>query len=203
MSIEVFSYQVDAPYDEEIQYNVAVSNTEGGREYRYQKWLYPKRIFSITLRARNRNDTNNIWNFYQRHTGILDSFLYENPNDSSSSDPITEDVFATGDGVETTFYIGNKFNLPTGDCYLLSGTVTIQQSLDGTGDYVTKTDSVDFNLTESIGQVIWIGGALPDDDTLRATYRFYYTVRFKEPRLTRKAFAYQLWDYGLELIQVI
>ena len=158
---------------------------------------------ALSLRARDKSTTDAIWEFYQRHDGDYDSFLFENPNDSSSDTPVSNDVFATGDGTETVFYVGNKFSLPTGDCYLLSGTASVEKSIGGTGDYAAQSDGIDYNLTASVGQIAWIGGALDNGDVLRASYRFYYTVRFKESELTRSAFAYLLWDYGLELVQII
>ena len=94
MSTEIFDYEVDAPYDESIAYNTVTSSANGGKEYRYQKWLYPKRSFGISLRARDRTVTNNIYEFYQRRDGTYDTFYFENPNESSSVNSVTNDVFA-------------------------------------------------------------------------------------------------------------
>ena len=194
--------EVDADYDENINYKTAISSADGGREYRYQQWLYPKRDFSLTLRARDRDEVNNIYNFYQRHAGTYDGFYFENPNESSSTSSVTDDVFATGDGSTANFYIGNKFSLPTGDCVIRAGSQTIQRSIGGTGDYSTLIETTDYTIDDSIGQVTPVI-TLPNNDVLRATYRFYYKVRFSEDNLKRSAFAYLLWNYGIDLIQVI
>ena len=202
MSEEIFDWQVDEPYEESIAYNTITSSANGGREYRYQKWLYPKRAFSISLKARDRTEVNNIYDFYQRRDGAYDTFYFENPNESNSSSSVTNDVFATGDGSTANFYIGNKFSLPTGDCVIKSGSYTIQKSIGGTGDYSDLTDTIDYTIDSSIGQIT-PAITLADGDALRATYRFYYKVRFADDNLSRSAFAYLLWNYKLTLVQVI
>ena len=205
MSVEVINDtfdEMDADYDENISYKTAISNADGGREYRYQQWLYPKRDFSLTLKARDRTEVNNIYNFYQRHAGSYDDFYFENPNESSSTNSVTNDVFATGDGGTANFYIGNKFILPTGDCVIKAGSYTIQRSVGETGDYSDWTENVDYTIDTGMGQVSPIG-VLSSGDALRGTYRFYYKVRFAEDNLKRSAFAYLLWNYGVNLIQVI
>lgn len=202
MSDEIFGWDVDSPYDEKLVYNNIISQAEGGKEYRYQKWQYPKRIFSVNISARSRTVINNIWNFFQRHAGNYDTFLFEDSNSSSASNPISNDVFATGDGVKANFYIGNKFSLPTGDCHLISGTVTIQKSVGGTGDWTAWSSPTNYTLQESLGEVI-PAITLPSGDVLRGTYRFRYRVRFADSSITRKQFAYELWNTGIDLVQEI
>ena len=194
--------EVDIGYDENINYKTAISNAEGGKEYRYQQWLYPKRDFNLNLRARDKTEINNIYNFYQRHAGSYDTFYFENPNESSSTSSITNDVFATGDGTTANVYIGNKFSLPTGDCVIKEDSYSVQKSTGGTGDYSDWVENTAYTIQTIFGQVIPIG-TLPSGDVLRGTYRFYYKVRFTEDKLTRRAFAYLLWNYGVNLTQVI
>ncbi len=204
--MEIFNLEVsnsfDAPYDEQLVFRTIVTDTEGGKEYRYQKWLYPKRVFTISLDARNRSEMGDLFNFYLRHSGNFDSFLFESPNDSSASYPVTNDTFATGDAVTTVFYVGNKFLLPTGDCYLIDP-VTISMDNSGDGSFAVQTEGVDYTLDRTLGQVTMT--VTPQDgDVLRADqYRFYYKVRFQDAKLSRRAFAFQLWESGIDMVQVI
>jgi len=202
MSTEIFDWEVDQPYDESLSYNTVSSSANGGREYRYRKWLYPKRAFNISLKARDRAETNNVYDFYQRRDGAYDTFYFENPNESNSDNSVTSDVFATGDGSTANFYIGNKFSLPTGDCVIKPGSYTVQKSIGGTGDYSDWTETVNYTIDTAIGQITPVS-TLDSDDVLRATYRFYYKVRFAKDNLGRTAFAYLLWNYKLTLVQVI
>lgn len=200
MSNEIFNSicpeaQFDSPFDEKALWKTIISPTEGGREYRYQKWRYPKRSWNIIADARNESEINAIWEFYMRMNGAAESFLFENPNDN----PVTSDVFATGDGVNTVFYLGNKFRLPTGDAYIASGTLDITKSVGGTGSYLPYSS---YSMDYTIGRVL-ASPAVPSGDVLKADYRFYYRARFQEDELSRRQFATALWSSELKLIQVI
>lgn len=195
MSTEVFSYAVDIPFEEEIQWMTLISEGESGKEKRYQKWLRPKRTFRIKLDARNLADTASIWNMYSRMKGAFDTFYYENPNES----PVTAENVGSGDGTKKVFYLGNSVNIGTGDCILTSGTLVLKKSVGGTGDYLAFSA---YTVSNSTGQIT-TNSAVPSGDVLQANYNFQYNVRFKDDNLTREAFAYQLWRFGLELIEVI
>ena len=99
MSNEVFNFQPDSPFDEEIRWETIVSESEGGKEQRYQKWQRPKRTFRLRLDARYLTETNNLWRFYNRHKGRFDSFLFQNPNEN----PVTSETVGSGDGARSVF----------------------------------------------------------------------------------------------------
>ena len=195
MSNEIFNYTVDSPFEEEIRYLTLVSESEGGKEQRYQKWLRPKRTFRLVLRARNPADTDAIWRFYTRHKGSFDSFLFQNPNEN----PVTAETAGSGDGAKSVFYLGGKVDVGTGDLIVSPGTATLTRSVGGTGDYLSFTA---FTIDEPIGQVT-TNAVLPSGDVLRANYNFRYRVRFKDEGLTREAFAADLWNFGINLIEAI
>lgn len=195
MSNEVFSFTLDSPFDEEIQYLTIVSESEGGKEQRYQKWQKPKRLFRIKLDARSPSDTDDIWRFYTRHKGSFDSFLFQNPNEN----PVTAETVGSGDGIKSVFYLGGKVDIGSGDCIVTPGSATLTRSVGGTGDYLSFTT---FTIDEPVGQIT-TNAVLPSGDVLRATYNFRYRVRFKEDSLTRENFASDLWRYGVEIVEVI
>jgi uncharacterized protein (TIGR02217 family) len=206
MSDRILDLQLNKPFDEQKLFNVLISKAEGGRERRTEKWQYPKRIFTLNFNAKDESDIETLWDFYSDMRGSYDTFLWENPNDSSSTTtdgkgPVTNDVFATGDGIVASFYINNKFQLPTGDCHIIPDSETVQISVGGTGDYSTWGTG-DYTLDDTIGEITPTS-VLPSGDVLRATYRFYYTVRFKDSNLSKRAFSYKLWNSSLQLMQVI
>jgi uncharacterized protein (TIGR02217 family) len=190
---------IDSPFEESLSFRTVLSATEGGKEYRYKKWAYPKRKWKIICDARSESEINGIWNFYRAREGAYDTFLFESPNDSSAENPVINDVFATGDGVNTVFYLGNKFSLKSGDCYLLAGSLSVERSVGGTGDYSSFTD---YSSTNSLGSVI-TNAPLPSGDVMRADYRFMYRVRFSTDIMEKRAFAYKLWSSEVEIVQVI
>lgn len=195
MSNDVFSYTPDTPFEEQINYLTIVSESESGKEMRYQKWLRPRRSFRIKLEAQNLANSKSIWDFYQNHLGAFDTFLFQNPNEN----PVTAENFGSGDGVKSVFYFGNKVNIGTGDIIVTPGSDVVTRSVGGTGDYLSFTA---YTIDNNVGQVT-TNAVLPSGDVLRSTYNFRYRVRFKDDNLTREAFATELWRFGLELIEVI
>lgn len=196
MSNEIFNFTVDSPFEEDISYLTVVSESESGKEQRYQKWLRPKRNFRIRLRARNLTDTDLVWRFYTRHKGRFDTFLFQNPNEN----PVLNETIGSGDGVKSVYYFGNKVDSSTGDLILIADSETVQRSVGGTGDYLAFTT---YTTDDPIGQLT-TNSVLASGDVLRATtYKFHYRVRFKDDFLTREAFATELWNIGVELSEVI
>lgn len=193
--------EFDSPFDEDINFKTVTSPTEGGKEYRYQKWLYPRRSWKILADARNNTEINRLWKFYLQRRGSHDTFLFENPNDSPVYGKTGQyDVFCTGDGAERHFYLGtHQLVIPTGDVVLVSGSVVLQRSVGGTGDFASFTA---FTYTPEIGKIL-TNTALPSGDVLRGDYRFMYRARFSNDKLSRRAFAYQLYSSELEIVQVI
>lgn len=195
MSDEVFNFTIDIPYEEEIQYLTIISESESGKEQRFQKWLRPRRTFRIKLEARQATETDQIWRFYTRHKGPYDTFLFQNPNEN----PVTAERFGSGDGVKSVFYLGTSVDMSTGDLILTPASLTVQRSTGGTGDFLSFSA---YTADEPIGQLT-TNVSLPSGDVLRANYNFRYRVRFKENMLSREIFAASLWRFGLELIEVI
>jgi hypothetical protein len=202
MSSEVFSFQIDSPYEEDIKFLTVISESEGGKEQRYQKWLKPRRTFRLQLRARGLNpssalpqEAKQIWDFYSRHKGSFDSFYFQNP----SENPVTGEIVGSGDGARSVFYLGQNVYIGTGDLIVTPGSAVLTRSVRGTGDYLPFSA---YSITDSLGQ-IQTNPVLPSGDILKATYNFRYRVRFKEDILTRETFVSTLCDYGLELEEVI
>lgn len=202
MSNEVFNFQMDSPYEEDIKFLTVISESEGGKEQRYQKWQRPRRTFRIQLRARDLNpsivnkEADQIWRFYMRHKGAFDTFLFQNPNEN----PVTSEIIGSGDGAKSVFYLGGSVYIGTGDLIVTPGSVTLQRSIGGTGDFLSFST---YTIDESLGQIT-TNAPLPVADVLRVpAYNFRYRVRFKDDNLTRQTFTANLCDFGLELEEVI
>jgi uncharacterized protein (TIGR02217 family) len=195
MSNQVFSFELDSPFEEEIQYMTIVSESEAGKEQRYQKWQRPRRTFRVKLDARTNAESKTLWNFYQDHKGSFDSFLFQNPNEN----PVSSERFGSGDGARAVFYLGNSVGVATGDLILTPSSAAIKRSIGGTGDFLTFAA---YTIDENIGQLTTTV-PLPTGDVLRADYNFRYRVRFKDDNLTRENFATNLYRHGIDLVEVI
>lgn len=201
MSNEVFSFQLDSPFHEDMQFLTVVSESEGGKEQRYQKWQKPRRTFTLQLRARSINpalsqqEADQIWRFYMRHKGAFDSFLFQNPNEN----PVTAETVGSGDGAKSVFYLGNSVYIATGDLIVTPGSAALQRSIGATGDFLSFSA---YSIAENLGQIT-TNAVLPSGDILRANYNFRYRVRFKDDNLTRDTMVANLCDFGLDLQEVI
>ena len=196
MSNEVFDKTPDSPFEEQLDYLTVVSESESGREQRYQKWLKPRRTFRLKLDARQASETKDIWDFYQRRKGSFDTFLFKNPNEN----PVTSETVGSGDGVKSVFYLGGTVGIGTGDVNVEPSSLTLTRAVGGTGEYLAFTA---YTIDEPIGQIT-TNAVLPSGDVLRATsYKFRYRVRFKNDSLTREIFAAELWRYGIEFVESI
>ena len=195
MSNEVFNFTLDTPFSEDIRFLTIVSEGESGKEQRYQKWLRPKRTFRVKLDARQATETDNIWRFYTRHKGSYDTFLFQNPNEN----PVSAETVGSGDGVKSVFYLGNKVDFETGDLIVVSGSETITRSVGGSGDYLSFSAYTIDNATGAITT----NAVFPSGDVMRAAYNFHYRCRFRDDQLSREAFTGELWNFGLELQEII
>lgn len=195
MSDEVFNFTLDTPYEEDIRYLTIVSEGESGIEQRYQKWLRPKRTFRVKLDARQATESDQIWRFYTRRKGSYDTFMFQNPNEN----PVTAETIGSGDGVKTVFYLGQSVDFATGDLIAVSGSEALTRSVGGSGDFLPFSS---YTIDSGVGTVT-TNSVLPSGDVLRANYRFYYRVRFKDDNLTREAFTGELWRFGLDLTEVV
>ncbi len=195
MSDEVFAFELDVPYEEEIQYVTLISESEGGSEQRYQKWQKPKRIFRLKLDARYQTEADQIWRFYTARKGAFDTFLFQNPTEN----PVSAENFGSGDGIKSIFYLGGAVDMATGDLIVTPGSAVITRSIGATGDYLAFSA---YTINENTGQIT-TNAVLPSGDVVRANYNFRYRCRFKDDNLTREIFAVNLYRFGVDLIQII
>lgn len=79
--METFSFNVNVPFEETINYKTLVTEFESGKEKRRKRWLTPKRIFSLSFVGKNETDIDAIWDFYQARNGRYDPFSFVNPID--------------------------------------------------------------------------------------------------------------------------
>lgn len=184
MSTQEFWWPVNEPFDEELNFNTLVTPFEDGKEQRRQKWSQPKRLYTISLRGKNKTDEDALWSFYQARAGAFDTFYFENPNESPAQG-VASTTFV--DGTTRTFVFPNA--------PWTSGDVTVYKNsvASGGGTYDRLNGTVTFP----------VGGAPEYGATITADYHFARVVRFNDDKLSRELFSYRLWNSEIKLIQVL
>lgn len=176
-------WDVNIPYNEEINFNTLLTKYEDGKEQRRKKWSAPKRAFSITLKSRTSAIIQQLWDFYIARDGAYESFHFVNLNEN----PVTNEYVGSGDSVTTVFNLAHS-PLP-------SGSITVSAS------GVSKEETTDYTLNRTTGVITF--NTAPTGDNILSTYSFAYTVRFAEDRLTRELFNYKLENASLKLMQTL
>ena len=185
MSTQEFSWAVNIPFVEQVDWNTLVTNYEDGKEQRRQKWSQPKRTFSISLKGRSDTDIDEIWAFYKAREGSYDTFYFVNPNEN----PVSGEDVGTGDGTTTSFTLDN-FPLPSGE----PTAVTVGGS--------AQVEGVNYTVTRATGVLAFTSVPGPGD-AISATYNFARSVRFMDSQLSRELFNYKVYNSEFTFIEVL
>ena len=189
MSTEILSGDFNVSMNESIHFRTLVTPFESGKEQRRAKWSTPRRSFSLTYNGRRYDRMQELWTFYKNRQGAYDTFYFENPNDS----PISlsgDETLGTGNGSNKNFTL-DRYPVHSGDCILVSAT---------SGDL---TEGVDYTVNYTTGAITF-SSAPANNDVIKATsYHFYYICRFAKDDMSRELFSYQLYNTGLEVLQVL
>lgn len=93
------------PLQEKIIWKTLTSRFEDlGVETRKQKWLYPKRDFSLLFKNLPAADADTLWQFYVARKGSLEAFSYFLPWIKT----YTGEYVGSGDGSTTAFNVSGK-----------------------------------------------------------------------------------------------
>ena len=194
MSNTVFTGDVYLNFSKRRVFKTLVTDFEDGKEQRRTKWTRPKHIFKWQSDGLLPGEADYIYDFFNTMEGRGDSFYFEVTDESPTSQSGDETI-AQGDGSDRTFQF-DRYPVKSGDCSL-----TLSNSA-GSGD-TPQTEGGDYTVNYTTGAITF-GSAPGTGDTITATsYRFYYAVRFAEDYLDRKQFAYQLYNFGINLVEVI
>ena len=87
------------PFNEGIEFKTITTQFEGGQESRKQKWLYPRRNFSVKYKAVTNTDAQTLWQFFLDRSGSFEEFSFFHP----FSRTYTGEYVATGDGSTEVF----------------------------------------------------------------------------------------------------
>ena len=193
MSTVVFTGDVQLEFTKRRIFKTLVTDFEDGKEQRRTKWTRPKHTFQWGMSGLYAGEADYLYDFFNTRQGRGDSFYWEVPDESPTSQSGDETV-GQGDGNDRTFNF-DRYPVKSGDCTLL-----LRHTDSGDSP---QTEAGDYTVNYATG-LITFGSAPGTGDTILATsYRFYYVVRFAEDDMDRKQFAYQLYNFGISLVEVI
>lgn len=178
-------------------FRTAIQQAVGGREVRVSYQPYPiwrwTLAFEFLRETTGFDEFRTLAGFFTARRGAFDSFLYEDPSDSS----VTDENFGTGDGSTVGFQLGRAL----GDglfepIYNLNGAPVIKKNGNiqtPPGDYtVSATGIVTFASAPAVGRALtWTGS-------------FYWRVRFAEDSAEFANFANLFWNaHEISLVQLL
>lgn len=174
------------------KFSTKIQTAVSGKEKRVSYWSYPKFSFKISYEVlfaeQARNDFATIMGFFLARQGSFDTWLFDCPNDNH----ITDQVLGISDGVQNTFQLANN----------IGGFVF--PILDIKPNPIVKVnDVVVTNYTISDDGLLVFVNPLNEGDIVKASFGFYYRVRFDKDEIEFERFAEDLYSLkSFEFISV-
>ena len=188
MGTQVFTGDVILEYEKTRIFKTLVTPYMSGKEQRRSKWTRPKHRFSWRASARNEDQADYIYDFFNTMQGRGESFYWECDEESPTSQS-GDEIIGTGDGSTVAFSF-DRYPVKSGDCTITVGGVA-------------QTEVNDYTVNYAMGAITFSSAPGSGDSIVATSYRFYYPVRFNEDEMTREQFAYKLYNFGIELVEVI
>ena len=188
MGTEIFTGDIVLAFEKTKEYRTLVTPYESGKEQRRSKWTKPRHRFKWGANARNEDQADYIYNFFNKRQGMYDSFYWE-CNDESPTSQSGDESIGTGDGADKTFNF-SRYPVISGDC-------------DITVDGVAKTEVNDYTVNYTTGGITFDSAPGDGEAIVATSYRFYYVVRFAEDAMSREQFAYKLHNLDVDLVEVL
>lgn len=172
------------------EYSTSVIVVNSGKEFRKQRWSFPKHSYSIGAGAKASSEIDELREFHHSMRGRFNGFRFKDFNDfSSAADMDTavtnlDQIIGTGDGATATFQLVKIY--ATSDSPSLPLTRNITKPVVGTVVVavatVGQTLGVDFTVDTTTGIITFISSPLPTGQ-ITAGYQFDVPVRFTDDNL--------------------
>ena len=197
----VFPFEVQFPYTEDVIFHTLISQFESGKEQRRGIWLKPLRSWKVSLSVLERNDIATLWDFYIARKGALQTFIFNDLND----DPITDEAIdGLGVGLTYSGFLAEPL-IKRSSVSMAIGNTSSAIIDTGVGGFTMGSspvvDVVSSSLNYETGQFSLVVGT-PPGAAISAGYSKQHRVRFESDVLTKKLFAYRLYNNNLGLVEI-
>lgn len=155
-------------------WSTTVTETDNGRDTTNQNWDYPLRIFDVSYPIQERDNIDDVINFFNARRGRAYGFRFKDWSDFT----VTTGAIGTGDGVETDFQLVKVY---PDDVRPL--TLPITRPVDGTllvyvnGALQTEGGGDDYTVDYNTG-IVTFNSAPTDTHPITATFEYDIPARF-------------------------
>ncbi len=196
--MEVFLENPGFIYLEDIEYNTLINDEESGKEKTRNKWPtgsingvtrgYTKRSFGLVYNSIKQVKYNAIVDFFTARIGRKEAFYWENYNESPILNVYPNKIIITSNYLsENTSQLAHY--------PIIADTQIIYD------DGVALVEGVDYSIVDSTGVITWIIKPA-NGSVIRANYRFYRVVRFKEDKISFERTAYQIYNLQISVREI-
>lgn len=196
--MEVFLENPGFIYLEDIEFNTLINDEESGKEKTRNKWPTgtingvtrgsTKRSFGLVYNSIKQTTYNSILDFFIARVGRKEAFYWENFNESPILNVYPNKIIITSNYLaENTSQLAHYPIIPD--------TQTIYD------DGVALVEGVDYSIVDATGVITWIIKPA-NGSVIRANYRFYRSVRFKEDTLSFERIAYQVYNLSFSVREI-
>jgi hypothetical protein len=173
----------------EPEFNTLISGFDGGGEQRRKKLLFPKYNVTVEYNPLSIADAKTVWEFYMARKGASEAFyIYDFSLLPATSFNHVGEYCGIGDGSATIFDIPGKST--SSQTIYMDGVDETSNVTILTGGGESNSDRAQFDVAAPAS-----GNIITADFTGFLRMR----VRFAEDKMTREAFNYKLFQYGLKL----
>jgi uncharacterized protein (TIGR02217 family) len=182
------------------KFNTAIASHLSGREVRVSNYAYPIWQWELKyefLRADAHSELQQLMGFFLARSGAYDTFLYRDPSENNQ---ILGLILAIGDGATTKFTLTKSYGGFTEPCgYVDTSTLVISFQAPGatvpvvlsTGWSFVSPNQIVFDTPPPVGTVV------------RASFNWYYRVRFADDSQDYDNFMFDLWQLQKLSIQSV
>lgn len=159
-----------------------------GHEERNTRWADSRRNYNAGFGIKNLDDLHSTISFFEERRGKLYGFRWKDHVDHKSCPPLQntsagDQHIATADGSEVNFQLQKQYGQNHSPYHRIINKPVVGSLLLSVDD-VIKTETVDFEIDYTTGQITFLAGAIPNaGQEIKAGFEFDVPVRFDTDEL--------------------
>jgi uncharacterized protein (TIGR02217 family) len=169
-------------------FNTQVIETDSGKTFRVARWSKPRYEYDASYSIRSIDDLAQVMQFYNSVLGPANTFRfkdwqdYSSAGDGHSAPTYSDQLIATGDGVQADFQLIKEYTAQNADgAIVVTNRRLITKPVRGT--FLVSVDDIQvtsgWNINETTGILTFDAGSIPSaGEPIKAGFEFDVHVRF-------------------------